>query len=189
MREVSLTNKLVERNTYDKSIIEELITPSFIKNIIESTHSYTEGSDWTVYTSENFLFERASLTRQNTAKNCNIRGFDKSHIIDHVLPLVIKMCDNKNIIPSGWFYYPPTGYMGWHTNSNIPSTRLYVTYSSEENKSFFRYFNNETKEIITDYDDKGITIRKFKIPSDPPDFWHCVGSNCDRVSFGFRIYE
>ena len=106
-----MTNKLVERNTYDKGIIEELITPSFIKNIIESTHPYNEGSNWMTYTSENFLFERASLNRQNTAKNCNIRGFDESYIVDHVLPLAIKMCNNKIIIPSGWFYYPPTGYM------------------------------------------------------------------------------
>ena len=55
----------------------------------------------------------------------------------------------------------------------------------EDKKSFFRYLENG--EIITCYDNKGITIREFNIPRPPNFFWHCVGSKCNRYSFGFKI--
>jgi len=72
-----------------------------------------------------------------------------------------------------------------NTNYKSPGKRLYVTYASEDKKSFFRYRDPETKEIITDYDDKGITTRQFYVPKKSPYFWHCVGSDCTRVSFGY----
>ena len=77
--------------------------------------------------------------------------------------------------------------MGWHTNYDQPGHRLYITYSSENNKSFFRYRNRGENQIMTDYDDKGITIREFLVPYKKPYFWHCVGSECDRISFGFCL--
>ena len=89
---------------------------------------------------------------------------------------------------SGNFYYPPTGYMGWHTNCADPCERFYITWASEDKKSFFRYYDYENDQIITDYDDKGITIRQFNIPDRAPHLWHCVGSECDRLSIGFRVH-
>ena len=62
-----------------------------------------------------------------------------------------------------------------------------MTDATEDKKSFLKFQNPITKEIITDYDDVGITIRKFYVTGKPPYFWHCVGSMCDRFSFGFRI--
>ena len=57
---------------------------------------------------------------------------------------------------------------------------------SHENKSFFRYLD-ENGKIVTDYDDKGATLRLFNIPEEPLHFWHCVGSDCDRYSIGFKL--
>tara|TARA_Y100001963_G_scaffold37529_1_gene52441 strand:+ start:845 stop:1972 length:1128 start_codon:yes stop_codon:yes gene_type:complete len=87
----------------------------------------------------------------------------------------------------GAFYYPPTGYMGWHTNCNTPGERFYITWASEDKKSFFRYYDYEKDEVVTDYDDQGLTVRQFKVPESAPYFWHCVGSECDRFSFGFML--
>ena len=92
------------------------------------------------------------------------------------------------VFVSGQFYYPPTGYMGWHTNAASPCERFYITWASEDKKSFFRYYDYENDEIITDYDDKGITVRQFNIPDRAPHLWHCVGSECDRLSIGFRVH-
>ena len=92
------------------------------------------------------------------------------------------------VFVSGQFYYPPTGYMGWHTNAGAPCERFYITWASEDKKSFFRYYDYEKDEIITDYDDKGITVRQFNIPDRWPHLWHCVGSECDRLSIGFRVH-
>ena len=87
----------------------------------------------------------------------------------------------------GQFYYPPTVYMGWHNNCEAPGEIFYITWASEDKKSFFRYYDYEKDEIITDYDDKGLTVRQFKVPESPPYFWHCVGSECDRFSVGFLV--
>ena len=100
---------------------------------------------------------------------------------------VLKDKYNLKVDPRGQFYYPPTGYMGWHTNANAPGERIYITWASEDKKSFFRYYDTEKNEIVTDYDDKGLTIRQFTIPESAPHFWHCVGSECDRFSFGFMV--
>ena len=75
--------------------------------------------------------------------------------------------------------------MGWHTNHDNPLERVYITYATEERKSFFRYIDNG--KMITDYDNKGITVRQFKVTDKPYIFWHCVGSECDRVSFGYTL--
>jgi hypothetical protein len=55
---------------------------------------------------------------------------------------------------SGYFWYPPGAYMAWHTNSGAPGWRLYVSYAEEPGKSFFRYRDPDTHEIITSVDDE-----------------------------------
>ena len=116
----------------------------------------------------------------------SMKKFDMK-ITESILKEVKKLVKCSNVTASGRYIYPPTGYMGWHTNYKSPGKRLYVTYASEDKKSFFRYRNPKTKEIITDYDDKGITTRQFDITGKHPYFWHCVGSDCIRVSFGYII--
>ena len=98
----------------------------------------------------------------------------------------------KDIFPeykleqSGCFYYPKGGFMGWHTNHDTEEDRVYITYAEEDKKSFFRYYQDGN--IITDYDNKGITVRRFSVAGGPPFFWHCVGSNTNRFSFGYRLH-
>lgn len=91
-----------------------------------------------------------------------------------------------HVRPSGQFYYPPDGFCGWHTNHNESVERLYISITPEKNKSFFRYY--EDGKIITDWDDEIICLRRFKCPETEPYFWHCVGSETDRISFGFRLF-
>ena len=88
---------------------------------------------------------------------------------------------------SGHFWYPPGGYMKWHTNVRTPGWRLYVSYVEEPGKSFFRYRDPDTGKIVTSWDD-GWNFRLFKI--DPNKlFWHAVYSNTNRYSLGYRIAE
>lgn len=87
---------------------------------------------------------------------------------------------------SGFFWYPPNAFCGWHTNNNSPGERIYFAWAAENNKSFFRYRDPETQEIITDWDKKGWQHRKFLVSKDKP-FWHCVGSQTNRVSVGLKI--
>lgn len=87
---------------------------------------------------------------------------------------------------TGFFYYPENSYMGWHTNSNMVGTRTYLSWVDKDHKSFFKYLDEDTGEVITKWEKKGWNINKFKI-SNKDLYWHCVGSKCNRVSLGFNI--
>lgn len=85
---------------------------------------------------------------------------------------------------SGRFYYPPKGYMGWHTNSNMEGWRVYATWCAEDKKSFFRYY--QKGKVHTEWEEKGWNFRAFQVKK-PDLYWHCVYTECDRYSFGFRF--
>ena len=125
--------------------------------------------------------------------NTNLKDFEdylksiNSKAKDQLIEIIKRVYINSDIRQSGSFLYPDTGFMGWHTNHLDPCKRLYIVYADEAKKSFFRY--EEDGKIITDFDDQGLTIRQFDIYGTKPYFWHCVGSTCNRFSFGFRIEE
>jgi hypothetical protein len=89
-----------------------------------------------------------------------------------------------NVKLTGRFYYPPGGFMGWHTNSNDLGFRIYATFCKEGGKSFFRYLDGV---IRTEYEEAGWNFRLFEIRRDKL-YWHCVYSDTDRFSFGFNFY-
>ena len=49
------------------------------------------------------------------------------------------MLQNKVIPNMQLIYYPKNGYMNWHTNSNNPSTRIYLVRSTENPKSYMKF--------------------------------------------------
>lgn len=89
------------------------------------------------------------------------------------------------IVPSGHFWYPPNSYMGWHTNSRAPGWRIYINYAEEPGKSFFRYRDPRSGEIITLWDDMW-NMRVFRVTAENP-LWHCVYSNTNRFSLGYLV--
>lgn len=91
-----------------------------------------------------------------------------------------------SVVNSGHFWYPAGAYMGWHTNSGAPGWRMYINHSEEPGKSFFRYRDADTHEIITSPDDEW-NVRLFEIRSDKL-LWHAVYSDTNRFSLGYMIY-
>ena len=114
------------------------------------------------------------------------RSFTKKYNSKFVYFLQKKFL-KSSILLSGNFLYPKNGYMGWHTNADTPYLRCYITYS-ENGDSYFKYRNPNTKEIIIDTDNIGWTMRYFVISNKIEKlFWHCVYSNTNRISIGYRI--
>lgn len=93
---------------------------------------------------------------------------------------------NLAVSNSGHFWYPPGAYMAWHTNSGAPGWRMYISHAEEPGKSFFRYRDPDTHEIITSMDDEW-NVRLFEIRSDKL-LWHAVYSDTNRFSLGYMIY-
>ena len=88
---------------------------------------------------------------------------------------------DSNLRNSGYFWYPPYGYCGWHTNSRGMkySKRTYFVWAAESNKSFFRTWDGS--KINTYWDQKGWNEHTFEVG-----MWHCVGSYTNRISIGFK---
>jgi hypothetical protein len=86
---------------------------------------------------------------------------------------------------SGNFWYPPGGFMGWHTNLSTPGWRLYINVVDEPGKSFFRYREPSTGEIITSWD-RPWNFRFFRITPGRP-LWHAIYSETNRFSLGYRV--
>lgn len=141
-------------------------------------------NDWENHLSVEAL-ERISNENNSISTNDNLISFSHLRISDKIVHVIQRSFPDKTIQVSGHFHYPKTGYMSWHTNADVPCRRLYITWAKEAGKSFFRYYQDG--KVITDYDDAGLTFRLFNISEKPPYLWHCVGSDTDRLSFGFRI--
>ena len=90
------------------------------------------------------------------------------------------------IANSGHFWYPNTSYMGWHTNNKAPGWRVYLTHAAEPGRSFFRYRDPDSGDIVTSHD-RLWDVRMFRVNPNQS-FWHCVYSETDRFSFGYLIY-
>lgn len=112
------------------------------------------------------------------------RNTDKVKELTETLSDINKL----NLINTGFYWYPPFSYCGWHTNSDNEGTRIYYIFSQEENKSFFRYIKDE--EVITKYDNLGWTKNQFLASNKQSELnWHCVGSFTNRISIGFKVLE
>jgi len=130
------------------------------------------------------------LTYHDTSRKVSVKEKGSKDIRNYpclaLSPVLQEMFPGYELKQSGCFYYPKGGFMGWHTNADTKEDRIYITYTEEDKKSFFRYYKDES--VVTDYDNKGITIRRFSVAGGPPFFWHCVGSETDRYSFGYRLH-
>ena len=138
---------------------------------------------------QEIITEHSNIMRARRLKNNynfkHIRARDKD-FCSTVENFIIKAHPNARILVTGFFHYPKNGYMGWHTNSDGAGRRTYLSYADEDNKSFFRYLDNNTGEIVTKWEKKGWNENTFEIPSTDL-YWHCVGSKCNRVSLGFNV--
>ena len=84
-------------------------------------------------------------------------------------------------------YYPPKGFLGWHTNYIVPGPFILFTWS-ETGSGYLRYRNPYTKEIETIRDLKGWDCKVGCWEPDPEnEVWHSAMTECRRLSFGFRF--
>ena len=82
-------------------------------------------------------------------------------------------------------YYPPGGYVGWHTNCNAPGWIILFNWS-EEGKGYFMYYHNY--KLVTLEDKPGWNARVGRFRPEPDNLlWHCAKTDCRRFSFSYRF--
>ena len=86
-------------------------------------------------------------------------------------------------------YYPPNGFVGWHTNWNASAYQIIITWS-ENGDGYFSYYDKETDTIITEQDVKGWQARWYRFGrEDEPQHhcWHTAWTNSPRFTLAFKF--
>jgi hypothetical protein len=169
-------NKIIDAIGYDTTkVVNKLFKP-------DCTEEYALSR-----VSEESLNEIMQKDRPVATLDCSLYKFEnvKFDFFTKRIAQHVKDRGVKEIGLSGRIWYPVCGYMGWHTNSDNKGLRIYSTFSKEAGKSFFRYRDPHTGEIVTSWDKQGWNFRLFHI-SDKP-LWHCVFSMTDRFSIGYAL--
>jgi len=69
-------------------------------------------------------------------------------------------------------YYPPGGYVGWHTNYDASAYQVLFTWS-ENGDGYFRYYDKERDEIVTIEDVPGWQCRHYYFGAENEKDLHC----------------
>ena len=162
-------------------------TLDIFKSYCDTTIPSRDSGPAKQYTSEKHLNECISsdipIGTDQYKRNIKFDAIDRFNLIQDLAD----MFSDHSIQLSGNFLYPPGGFMSWHTNSNTPGDRVYLTYATETDKSFFRYRDSDGN-IRTSYDKSRWIMRRFHVDSSDL-LWHCVYSDTFRLSIGFRLMK
>lgn len=86
-------------------------------------------------------------------------------------------------------YYPPGGFVGWHTNWNANCYQILFTWSKSGN-GYFRYYDKQKDEIVTIQDKPGWQCRHYYFGrKDEPDHhcWHAAYAGEDRITLAYKF--
>jgi hypothetical protein len=81
-----------------------------------------------------------------------------------------------------FLYYPPGGFVGWHTNQNNSGYQFIFSYS-EKGDGYFQYYDKQKQEIVKIPDVAGWNARYYHFGNDEPDHcWHSAYTNVPRIT-------
>lgn len=150
------------------------------------------------YCSDEFLEKQFSLGDKHT-------GFPEQHFSQPVGVMAERDPDNfhdisfrvKKQFPAIlgvhsnalYNYYPPGGFVGWHTNWNAAAYQILFTWS-ETGNGYFRYYDLKEKKIVTEQDKPGWQCRWYyfgRLREREHHCWHAAYAGCDRITLAFKI--
>ena len=136
--------------------------------------SYEKFSSWSIPEDSDLLTKGQRSSGLDLTNN-----YKKEAELNHVLGIL-----KAQSITNAFLYSPMSG-LYWHTNSDMPGTRLYYSFTLD--KAVFKYKDPEDDQIKEDWDAPGWTARQFCIPDDDRRFWHAVWTSGRRFTFGFNL--
>lgn len=86
-------------------------------------------------------------------------------------------------------YYPPGGFVGWHTNYDANAYQILFTWS-ENGDGYFKYYDKEKDQIVTIQDKPGWQCRHFYFGAEQePDLhcWHSAYAGCQRITLAYKF--
>lgn len=132
-------------------------------------------------------------------------GYPEQHMAQPVSKMVLedkdKFLDFRNTVKNDFAteigamhsallnYYPPGGFVGWHTNWNANCYQVLFTWSKSGN-GYFKYYDKAKDEIVTIQDKPGWQCRHFYFGrKDEPDHhcWHAAYAGEDRITLAYKF--
>jgi len=86
-------------------------------------------------------------------------------------------------------YYPPGGFVGWHTNYDANAYQVLFTWS-ETGDGYFRYYDKQKDEIVTIQDVPGWQCRHFYFGAEQEEdlhCWHSAYAGCQRITLAYKF--
>lgn len=81
-----------------------------------------------------------------------------------------------------FLYYPPGGFVGWHTNQNNSGVQFIFTYS-KTGDGYFQYYDKQKQEIVVTPDHPGWKCHYYHFGQDEPEHcWHSAYTNEPRIT-------
>jgi hypothetical protein len=190
---------MAELNLRNKEIISQL---EYIKSEVLKTNILTDRSmieNYRAFSPDNALTDGLKymdhVYLQKHMNDPDHKGFPVEHyslpvynIPDDRLKEVTKYTANDFISNLGansdavFLYYPPGGFVGWHTNQNNSGWQFIFSWS-EQGNGFFQYYDKKKKAIVQIPDKAGWQCRHYHFGKDEPDHcWHSAYTNVPRIT-------
>ena len=86
-------------------------------------------------------------------------------------------------------YYPPGGFVGWHTNYDANAYQILFTWS-ETGDGYFEYYDKKTDEIVRIQDVPGWQARHYYFGSREEEdlhCWHAAYAGCQRITLAYKF--
>jgi hypothetical protein len=86
-------------------------------------------------------------------------------------------------------YYPPGGFVGWHTNFDANAYQVLFTWS-ETGDGFFEYYDKKNDEIIKIPDVPGWQCRHYYFGAGHEEdlhCWHAAYAECQRITLAYKF--
>ena len=161
--------------------LDQNINFDSLKSFCESKITIPQGVPRTLQSDTELPSENLAIALSGLFMAHNIFDVIKNTHVQSIKEVLTSSFGTSEI--SGALFYPAGGFMGWHTNSNHPGTRIYISYSQQEGVNSFSYIEND--EVVQSYDRAGFTVRKFEVNNSNL-FWHRVDAPAKRFSLGFK---
>lgn len=196
MTEIVIRNKEMLA-TLDKTVNMFLEHRDLCTEFADCLQNHVPVDEWEKYCQEDYLHEMIAKGADHIGFPEKGFGFQVSHgarerpdIFEPLkdwtkVQLPMMFGARSNSLTS---YYPPNGFVGWHTNWNACAYQIIFTWS-EEGDGYFSYYDRDRDEIITEPDVKGWQARWYRFGrlNEPKHHcWHAAWTNCPRFTLAFK---
>ena len=165
-----ITNEDKYRDKLTRNPQEDLADP---EKFMSKEHLFKHMSD---PNHEGFPVEHCSLPVEVMSRSDN----KLAHIVNYTRnEFISDLGANSDAV---FLYYPPRGFVGWHTNQNNSGHQFIFSWS-ERGDGYFQYYDKQKKEIIKIPDKSGWQARHYHFGEDVADHcWHSAYTNVPRIT-------